>query len=285
MYKRVIVVLLTAITMLVLSGCCLSHEWNEATCTAPKTCAKCGEKEGEVLAHTWVEATCEKAKHCSVCGETEGEALAHTLTEVTYQQASTCTVCGAVEGGPLQADFEKYGLECNAELDVTVPYVTQCKNNTDYITNGKITFSDYQVLETNDPLEEEGYEWRTVVATIIFDDDNAREYGCGTSSCETNYYDIKGMDDSYNDEKETFTVNYNGVDYTECKVQFDNIIDDWNDEGVLITVNYHTIRVPVGYDGIVIGYFDRNSKSISKEMDVWYVNDVVNENTVFFRME
>ena len=26
-----------------ISGCCVSHDWQGATCTAPKTCAKCGE--------------------------------------------------------------------------------------------------------------------------------------------------------------------------------------------------------------------------------------------------
>lgn len=44
----------------------MSHEWKEATCAEPKTCAKCGETEGEALGHTWVEATCEEPKHYSV---------------------------------------------------------------------------------------------------------------------------------------------------------------------------------------------------------------------------
>ena len=41
------------------------HEWVDATCTAPKTCSKCGETEGEALGHTYVEGV------CSVCGANE----------------------------------------------------------------------------------------------------------------------------------------------------------------------------------------------------------------------
>lgn len=62
------------------SGTC-SHEWIDATCTAPKTCSKCEKTEGESLGHSWEEATCTEPKTCSRCGLTEGEALGHTPGE------------------------------------------------------------------------------------------------------------------------------------------------------------------------------------------------------------
>ena len=50
--KRVfltIAVILVLGTILVgLSGCGHTHEWEEASCEAPKTCKSCGETEGDV---------------------------------------------------------------------------------------------------------------------------------------------------------------------------------------------------------------------------------------------
>ena len=88
---------------LLLCGCCLSHEWVDASCTAPKTCSKCGKTEGEPLGHQWKEATCMEAKNCTLCGLTEGEKLEHTFgeeeirnpnyVEGTATYVRTCTHC------------------------------------------------------------------------------------------------------------------------------------------------------------------------------------------------
>ena len=51
------------------------HEWEDATCTEPKTCKTCGATEGEALGHDWKDATTEAPKTCSRCGATEGEKL------------------------------------------------------------------------------------------------------------------------------------------------------------------------------------------------------------------
>ena len=48
------------------------------------------------------------------------------LTEANYQQAAVCEVCGETVGEPLQADSEKYGMACNAELDVMQKLVVNC---------------------------------------------------------------------------------------------------------------------------------------------------------------
>lgn len=101
MKKRLLVVVLFVTMIMVMTGCCLSHEWQDATCTEPKTCSKCQEVEGEALGHTWLEATCTEAKKCSVCGATEGKALGHTWVEATCTEAKKCNVCGVKEGEAL----------------------------------------------------------------------------------------------------------------------------------------------------------------------------------------
>lgn len=110
-------ILLILLVMMMLTGCCLSHEWTDATCTAPKTCTKCGETEGETLEHTWSEATCTAPKTCTVCSGTEGDALGH---DFTYWYLPTtilnptemyrfCRVCDELEKAPI--DYETMTTE------------------------------------------------------------------------------------------------------------------------------------------------------------------------------
>ena len=73
------------------------HNWQEATCTTPKTCSVCGATEGDV-AHNWVAATCTTPETCSVCKATEGDALGHSWVAANCTTPKTCSVCGATEG-------------------------------------------------------------------------------------------------------------------------------------------------------------------------------------------
>lgn len=108
MKKKIIPVIFTlGILSILLTGCCLSHDWQEATCTNPKTCSKCGKTDGDALGHSWQEATCTVPQTCSVCGETEGEALGHKWQEATCMTAKTCSVCGETEGEALGHSWQK----------------------------------------------------------------------------------------------------------------------------------------------------------------------------------
>ena len=79
----------------------LGHDWNAATCTTAKTCARCQETEGSANGHSWMDATCTTAKKCSTCGQKDGDALGHdyeaVVTEPTCTQQGytthTCTRC------------------------------------------------------------------------------------------------------------------------------------------------------------------------------------------------
>lgn len=57
------------------------HEWEEATCTEPKTCKLCGETEGEALGHDFSKATFFKAGKCSRCDETEPSGFENLMKE------------------------------------------------------------------------------------------------------------------------------------------------------------------------------------------------------------
>ena len=102
---RFIALSLCAILLVGLYGCGCKHEWQDATCTEPKTCSKCGETEGKALGHDWTVATCTEPKTCSRCGQTEGDSLGHTWSEWTVTREATptvkgekkqiCSICGA----------------------------------------------------------------------------------------------------------------------------------------------------------------------------------------------
>ena len=79
-------------------GC--AHNWIDATCTAPKTCSKCGAVEGAALGHNYVEdiidATCTAAGsatyECSVCFDSYDETI--PMKPHTYVDG-ICSGCGA----------------------------------------------------------------------------------------------------------------------------------------------------------------------------------------------
>lgn len=71
----------------------LGHSWKAATCTAPKTCTRCGAKEGSALGHDYTEATCTEPTKCTRCGVTYGSALGHNYN---LWPDSRCTRCGVL---------------------------------------------------------------------------------------------------------------------------------------------------------------------------------------------
>lgn len=120
--KKTVLIVYVLVMALSLSACFCSHEWVDASCTAPMTCSKCEKTEGEALGHVWVDATCTEPKTCSACAETEGEALGHTWLEATFTAPITCSVCAETEGDPLEKNDAGFiialarGLEARWEL-------------------------------------------------------------------------------------------------------------------------------------------------------------------------
>ena len=77
------------------------HQWQDATCTAPQTCAKCGKTQGEMIPHDYAPADCVHPETCRSCGKTQGEALGHKWKDATCTEPETCEVCGEIRGEAL----------------------------------------------------------------------------------------------------------------------------------------------------------------------------------------
>lgn len=269
MRKKIVVAAVMLLSMTLLTGCHLRHDWQEATCTTPRTCLAGGETEGEALGHTWVDATCTEPKHCSVCGETEGKALGHKImSEATYQSAAICSVCREAVGDPLEADFDVLGLTCDMEVGKSYDYTTTCRKNQDLKTVAAMVITDYNIFESDDTHEaKEGYEWRIVSFDLTFSDQNARDYGYLYAHQMADYYDDSLLLDSIeqadkNDNASKYLVNYNGED-CEVYVSVRSSSVGWIDHVITISVTYE-FQVPVGYDGVVIHAYDEELKSDSE---------------------
>lgn len=270
-----------------LTGCGHEHTWADATCTEPKTCSECGETEGEAIGHTWVEATCAEPKHCSVCGETEGEPLEHTLTEANYQQAATCTVCGETVGDALTPYFVEYDIKGQfMEVGKSYDYVTGCYTNLDYKTIGQATITDYQTFASDDTHEaKEGYEWKTLEMQIVFSDENAWNYAASVSWVYGDYYSNEDEDndnEADDNEAHSFTVNFNGLDYTECSFEETYGFGKWQADKTITWTQTYEYLLPVGYDGVILGWYDT---SVGEWEDGMHMHDVFNDDSLLFRLD
>lgn len=86
--------ILLVTTALLLSACgaiqSCDHEWQEASCLMPMTCAICGATEGEPAPHTWGDTSCASPEPCAVCGTLDGVTITHQWREDTQ----ICALCG-----------------------------------------------------------------------------------------------------------------------------------------------------------------------------------------------
>ena len=131
-----------SLSLLLLGGCCLKHEWLEATCAAPVACAKCGETEGEALGHDWKSATCETPKTCGRCSKTEGDVLGHLWTEATCTTDEKCLHCGEVAKkafGHTEGEWETDSIDIVAAEIKSKRMCTVCGEVADSRTNNLTT--------------------------------------------------------------------------------------------------------------------------------------------------
>lgn len=292
-------IILTAVLLvaLLLTGCQCKHEWADATCEVPKTCTKCGETEGEALGHTWAEATCEEAKHCTTCGKTEGEPAGHTLTEADYWNAAVCTVCGAEVGEPLEPYFVKMGV-ADKLIEFGKPYDYKCEapNNPAYTVTGKFLVDEYETFESDDTHEAlEGYEWKRVKVNF-FIPESELEYGGHVSLNTLDFYTAPANDEAgqtiSDGEDVQKTFYWNGKEYDGGLVEFTVLTNTqaymagfMNTKCWIYMAEFY-VRVPVGYDGVVLAPYNKTSeikelKASGKSIDEATVKA---PDTLFFRL-
>lgn len=148
-----------------------SHSWKDATCTAPKTCTKCGETSGKAADHSWKAATCTAPKTCSKCGKTEGAALDHSYAD------GVCTGCGAEAPKSAYDEFVEGVWKCEVVKPATAD-----------------TCETYFVV-TYDPGWGFGYSYKTYFSELPEseggDDDGEEQQYFGTVEYNgKTYYDL-----------------------------------------------------------------------------------------------
>ena len=170
--------------------CVFGHEWQEATCTEPITCSKCGETDGQPLGHKWIEATCTEAKTCEVCGVTDGKALGHT-TRMGY-----CDNCGryiselkdvyvsllndlSVAGDKMSEAMETMNLT-NSFYDTH--YVAQA-NQINYETK-QLLYAAADEADKYDEFSKAAYKIRDAAACVYYFDNLTEETSFGSYEYE-----------------------------------------------------------------------------------------------------
>lgn len=306
MKKTLLVLIALLLCSSVLVGCSCQHEWLEATCTTPKTCSACGETEGEVVAHTWSDATCVAPKTCTTCGAADGEALAHTWSDATcaapktcttcgaaegealahtwagtatYQTPDTCTVCGT-EGEPLTSYFAANSLSANVETDTEYNYVTCGYTDETVETIGKFTATNYRIFASDDKHKaKDGFEYRAMDITIDFTGEDVYNYGTLTVCTRADYYTDTTLAEA-GDKKETFTVNHQGTEYSDCTAVFENA--GFSYEESIDGMRFHAecvFQVPTGYDGVVLAFYNGTI-----DIDGMHLHEVEDANMLLVRL-
>lgn len=307
MKKRFSLIAIFSLCLCLLAGCACSHQWTEADCLTPRTCAKCDATEGEALGHAWADATCAAPKTCKNCGLTEGEALTHIWTEVScaapktcencgltegealehtwvdanYQAPQTCSVCGGTQGEALTASFEAQGFRFD-ETQFDVPYTLTAGSHT--VT---VTLASHEVFESDASHEAlEGYQWHSV--KVIIEGTESLNSVIPTYTDYNNYYDMESFNASLSPQTTSallalkHTVNHNGVDYADCLFQLDSSNVDEGSDGWTFEEHF-AIRVPVGFDGIFVCVGNGSLMQGNYETDCLKL--YADENTVFFRLK
>lgn len=109
-----VLAVMAAVGLFLATKICI-HDWADATCSAAKTCVKCGETEGDALSHTWVEADCTSAKTCSACGRVEGVPENHSWVPATCTSPMYCKKCYESIGAAAEHEWigavNKSGIE------------------------------------------------------------------------------------------------------------------------------------------------------------------------------
>ena len=229
-------------------------EWQAPMPTVP-VCVK--------NAHVWVDAACEVARTCSVCALTEDEPRGHDWIDANFQLPKTCRVCETTEGEPLTPGYIVHEMDGRLlDKDETYDFTLHCALDESKLTTGKLTVESYSVFDSDDTHEAlEGYEWKVLVLRVRFADWNAQRYGVGyIRYMSDDYYYAGKASKTGGSSGKTFNLGWYGKKYTECMDKKTCVFENWKKDAngkyyrdIVVTFTY---RLPVGYDGCVVGVSD-----------------------------
>ena len=130
-------------------------------------------------------------------------------------------------------------------------YKTVCYQDTSLETNGYVYIKDYTVTPAGDGMVE-----KSVTATFLFDDDNAWYKGM--------YFDILYADMNgegiIDDDDNEWTVTMDGTEYDVDILRDEFSNKQWLPEVVYVADYTLTVRVPEGYDDIVLMFYNSRHK-------------------------
>ena len=241
------------------------HEWQEASCTQPETCVRCGKTEGDALGHDYEDTTCISQKPCTRCGTYDGMVLTHEWRE----DGKVCTLCGMDTRTPEEKFSEALitGLSENfyiaadawkggflEEYEETIPYKEE------QFLDPDLTFwaeQYYENLENiHSALEHYGTDnWDTVYTYWLYHDralilynineimpltlpaeyradlqallDDGETVNSVTQLCkEIDFHEITGSDGKQTHE--ALTTNTSAVDFKKFSVEIDLLDADGN---------------------------------------------------------
>ena len=116
-----------------LGYCTGEHQWQDATCTEPKTCSVCGKTEGEALGHDWDENSKCKRTGCDV---------SNTITKIEISHPNLDENTGAmtmVTGVSEQIDLSAALVDANVPSTQVVQWTSSNESVATVDQNGKVT--------------------------------------------------------------------------------------------------------------------------------------------------
>ena len=263
MKKKFLIVLAIASMSFSLAGCCLSHNWEEATCDASKMCSKCGKIEGEPLGHE------------------EG-------TAANYQSGPLCSRCGAEIGERIPDEFTAKGLTL-ASSGETVSYTTVTQNGYETVGEVALYTGDTTIAGPNGECID-GYEWVHATLYLSFFDESAKNDGVKWHNTVEDFYTVDAFDNSLTVVREDeaamlvvkqFCVNYLGEEYDRCTVTSQFMNNGWGEDEVYTAAYDYYFCVPQGYDGMIVGVYN----GANNWEDGQHIYDVAGDGAVFFKVK
>lgn len=190
--------------------------------------------------------------------DANGWMYANTITPDGFQVNAS----GAwVENGVVKTNavstvgwFDAAGLQTNITTDIAYPYVSGTYELPGIKTTGMLTFYSYQTFESDySHPAQEGYEWKTVVLDVAFNDASAQAYGASWAYAFGNK-DKQELVNDWDGNEHIFSLDYNGKTYANCKMRCE--MEHYVEEDGIYLNGIFACCVPKGYTGMYIAFYD-----------------------------